>query len=270
MPLTPNLHAALIDITRTAARDQIMPRFRTLTPEDISTKSSPEDLVTQADLAAEAQIARACRALFPDALIIGEEAVENDPSLLAGLAGAARAVIIDPVDGTSNFAQGLATFGVILAVVEHGETIFGLLYDPVLDDWVMAHKGGGAWYCREGAAPRQLGPWPARPAERACGYLSLALFAPDKRAAVAATFPPYARLNTLGCSCHEYRQMALGHAQFMVSPMTKPWDHAAGALIVEECGGQVLNGRGQRWTPATPVAPITARSHHEQAAPILP
>jgi fructose-1,6-bisphosphatase/inositol monophosphatase family enzyme len=135
--------ARCIEIVRAAARSEIMPRFRRLGPDDVRAKSAPDDLVTEADLAAEDAISRDLAQDFPDALILGEEAVESDPTLLDRLPDAELAFVIDPVDGTWNFAAGLATFGVILAVVEKGETVMGLLYDPVLDDWVVARKGLG-------------------------------------------------------------------------------------------------------------------------------
>lgn len=267
MRLTTEQEAALVAIVRHAAQTEIMPRFRSLPPEAIAAKSGPEDLVTEADLATEARISAGVRALLPEALVIGEEAVAADPSLLEGLAKAPLAVVIDPVDGTNNFADGLATFGVILAVVARGETVFGLLFDPVMEDWILARRGGGAWLCRDGSAPQRLRPQAARPVARTRAWVNLALYPQDQRLAVMQGFPPFARVTTLGCSCHEYRQMALGHVQAMVSPVAKPWDHAAGALVIEEIGGSVCNGTGARWTPATPQAPIIARLHPDQPVP---
>lgn len=268
MPITPEQENALIDIARRVAREEIMPRFRSLPPEAITAKSGPEDLVTEADLAAEARITAEVRALLPDTPVIGEEAVEADPALLEGVATADRVVIIDPVDGTNNFATGLTIFGVILAVVEQGETIFGLLLDPVMDDWVMARRDGGAWYCRDGAEPVRLGPYVAQPVARTRAWVNLAIFADSEaRAAILPGFAPFARISSLGCSCHEYRQMARGHVHVTVSPTAKLWDHAAGALVIEEIGGTVTNGTGARWTPAQPQAPITARIAPGQAVP---
>ena len=154
MSLSPDLEEALIALVRRVAKSEILPRFRRLPDSDIRSKSAPDDLVTEADERAEAAMSAAVAQMMPEALVIGEEAVSADPTILAGLAEAERAVIIDPVDGTWNFAKGLATFGVVLAVAERGETVFGLLYDPVMDDWVMANRGGGTWYCRPDAAPR--------------------------------------------------------------------------------------------------------------------
>ncbi|MDB6453734.1 inositol monophosphatase family protein [Falsirhodobacter sp. 20TX0035] len=246
----------LIDAVRRAAREEILPRFRNLSPDAIGMKSGPQDLVTVADTAAERSIAAAARALCPGALIVGEEAVEADPALLDRLATADHAVIIDPIDGTGNFVNGMASFGTILAVTEAGQTVFGLLYDPVGDDWIMATKGQGAWYVRPGQPPRRLTGPRAVPLAEARAFVPLFLYPPDRRAAVAGTLPFFARASDLRCSCHEYRQFALGHAEVIVSPMAKPWDHAAGMLVAAECGGTGWSNGRPGYDPARPLPPI--------------
>ncbi len=139
-PMTPAQQAALINLVRRAARAEIMPRFRNLAQGDITTKSGPHDLVTEADHQAEAMIARGLQRMFPHALIIGEEAVAAKPSLREDVSAAELAIIIDPVDGTWNFAHGLPLFGVIIAVTRFGRPVLGLLYDPVADDWIISDE----------------------------------------------------------------------------------------------------------------------------------
>lgn len=258
MELTDEIIQGLIGAVRDASRKEILPRFRNLTPESVASKSGPDDLVTVADIAAEAMIAKEVAGWLPGALIIGEEAVEDDPSLLDALPETKLAVIIDPIDGTTNFASGLAVFGVILAVLVDGETVFGLLYDPVMDDWVMAQRGKGAWYVKPGKSPRRLhGPGAKQEAE--ChGYIPLVLYPASQRARIASTFPRYKRVSCLHCSCHEYRMLALGHADFIVSPIPKPWDHAAGVLVVEECGGVVFSGMSSGYDPCRPRSPLVS------------
>lgn len=246
----------LIEAVRNAAREEILPRFRNLSPDAIEVKTGPQDLVTVADKAAERAIAAAAERLCPGALVVGEEAVEADPSLMNRLATADHAVIIDPIDGTGNFVNGMATFGTILAVTMAGETVFGLLYDPVGDDWIMATKGKGAWYCRPGHPPRRLTSPRAVPLAGARAFVPLFLYPPDRRPAVAATLPAFARTSDLRCSCHEYRQFALGHAEVIVSPMAKPWDHAAGMLVVAECGGVGWSNGRMGYDPARPAPPV--------------
>ncbi len=176
MPLTRDEESFLIDIVREAARQHILPRFRALPEDAIASKTADDDLVTIADQQAEKHIAAALAGgALGEVLVVGEEAVEEDPGLPGRIPGAARAVIVDPVDGTWNFAHGLANFGVIVAVVEEGETVFSLLYDPVVDDWILARKGGGTWFCRPDAEPRRL-TMPVHPSPATGGFLPLRLF----------------------------------------------------------------------------------------------
>ena len=134
----------LSDLLRRAAKAEILPRFRRLGAGDVRAKTEATDLVTEADEQAERMMKAEAAKLWPDALFIGEESVAADPALLDGLKGADLAIIVDPVDGTFNFASGIPAFGVMASVVSKGETVAGIIYDPMGDDWVMAEKGGGA------------------------------------------------------------------------------------------------------------------------------
>ena len=100
-----------------------MPSFRSLRPEDIHSKDTPgdpDDLVTIVDKAAERYLIDALSEVVPGAAFIGEEAVSDDPALVDALSARAPAWLIDPIDGTKNFAHGNADFGVMLALVEGG------------------------------------------------------------------------------------------------------------------------------------------------------
>src|SRR5690606_36122452 len=89
------------------AEREIMPRFRNAAASNVAEKTSSVDLVTQADLLSEAYITAKLRERFPGALIVGEEAYDADPSVVPALAEAELGFVIDPVDGTFNFAAGL-------------------------------------------------------------------------------------------------------------------------------------------------------------------
>lgn len=238
--------ASLIETVRTVAKAEILPHFRNLDLQEIDSKSSPDDLVTIADRAAELAITKAVHEIMPEAAIVGEEAVSADKSVLARVKEPGQVVVIDPIDGTWNFANGIATYGVILAVIEDGETIFGLLYDPSYDDWIMARKGEGAFFCRPDGTkrPLNLAPPPESVAET-FGYVGMYLFKKDRQAQLAATLPNFRRTTNLRCSCHEYRMLAQGASQFCLNGMLNVWDHAAGVLIYQEAGGvaRLLDGR---------------------------
>ncbi|MEH6390262.1 MAG: inositol monophosphatase [Sulfitobacter sp.] len=242
-PLPPVLNKAqqaqVVNILRRAAKAEVLPRFRNLSDLEVHTKTGPFDLVTAADLAAEAMITRALTRAFPSALIVGEEAVGQNPHLLDKIVSAPLAFILDPIDGTSNFAHGLSTFGMILAVTRFGKPAFGVIYDPVNDDWVIGDDFAAPRFERSSGISRPLGVSIGKPLADLTGYVPLGNFPTALRPRIAATLPGFGKVNSLRCSAHEYRTLAQGHADFMLSGTLQPWDHAAGALICAQAGAHV-------------------------------
>ncbi|WP_146590085.1 inositol monophosphatase family protein [Puniceibacterium confluentis] len=246
--ITPAQRTSLINLIRRAARTEILPRFRDLSSVQIDQKTGPQDLVTEADRAAERMIARGLIGLFPNALIVGEEDVASNPGLVDKIADAPLAFTIDPVDGTWNFAHGLTQFGVILSATRFGTPVFGLLYDPVMDDVIVADDTGPAQLIRPRRATRTLSVSKGGAVADLTGYVGLYLLAKDKQAAMAATYPKFQRVTSLRCACHEFRMLAQGHVDFVFAAGLTPWDHAAGVLITQRAGGHValLDGSDYR------------------------
>lgn len=242
-PLPPALtkaqQANVINVVRRAAKSEILPRFRRLGSADIRTKSRADDLVTEADIAAEAMIARALQIAFPSALVIGEEAVAKDASILDGIGDAQLAFHIDPIDGTWNFAHGLGIFGVIIAATRYGKPVFGLIYDPLADDWAVVSEDGTAQMQRPFGPARDLKVAMGKPLEEMSGFIPLHMFSGAKQAQLAATLPGFVRTHPLRCSAHEYRMIAQGHVDFVLTESLNSWDHAAGALICQQAGAHV-------------------------------
>ncbi|MEX0913632.1 MAG: inositol monophosphatase family protein, partial [Demequina sp.] len=120
----------------TAMRDvsdaEIRPRFRALADGDIHLKG-PGDFVTEADLAAERELTTRLQAIR-DIPVVGEEATAADPSLPDRLADQPAAWVVDPVDGTANFVKGSPTYAVMVALVEHGESVAGWILHPETGD----------------------------------------------------------------------------------------------------------------------------------------
>jgi hypothetical protein len=154
--LTRKQKSEMIEIVRDVAKAEILPRFRRLSDGAVSFKTSFDDLVTEADVASEKALTQRFQTLLPHAVIIGEEAVSEDESLLDQIDTNELVVIIDPIDGTWNFAHGLSTFGVLIAAIYQGETVYGLLYDPLNDDWIETSLGEGSWFVRPDQLPRRL------------------------------------------------------------------------------------------------------------------
>lgn len=228
--------SVLIAAVRAAAGAAILPRFRALSPDEIAEKSGPSDLVTVADTEAEAQIVARLGRDWPDALVLGEEMVARDAGLRDAMAEADPAVILDPVDGTWNFARGVSIFGVILAVARAGRPVWGMIYDPVWDDWVES-DGRESWLVSVQGRQRLATAAP-RAKRQLSGYCPQALYPAGPRRAAALAGLNYARLTSLRCAAHEYRLLAQGAVDFILSgPVPHPWDHAAGVLAVQGAGG---------------------------------
>ena len=231
--------ARLLTAVRRVAAEEILPRFRSLEDHQIAEKSHRFDLVTDADIRTEERLTEIIAHDLPGALIVGEEAVSRDAGALAGLAEAELAVILDPVDGTWNFANGLAVFGTIVAVAERGRTTWGAIHDTMSDTWIEAWAGGGAARVMADGRrrPLRLSDAPA-PLGELCGYSHSFLFPDAALRRLFTRLPDLRRVTSLRCSAWEYRMIAEGRGEdFCLSPVLNPWDHAAGCLILREAGG---------------------------------
>src|SRR5271170_5691242 len=225
------------EILAFAARTEIMPRFRQLAPAQIRRKSSAFDLVTEADEAAEAVIAAALTAAFPGAVVIGEESAHKEPALLDTIADAELAFIVDPVDGTRNFASNLPLFGVMAAVTIRGEIVAGVIYDPVCRDWAYAARGGGALVEQEDGARSPLRVADPAPLTGMDGLIGTTFLAEPLRTTVNSNLSRLATAASLRCAAHEYRATAAGFCHVLFHSRLMPWDHAAGWLLHREAGG---------------------------------
>jgi fructose-1,6-bisphosphatase/inositol monophosphatase family enzyme len=238
----------LSDILRESARVEVMPRFRNLGEGGVRQKKSAIDVVTEADEAAERMISAALGRAFPGALIVGEEAASADPSIIAGLVDADLAVVIDPVDGTLNYASDLPLFAVMAAALVRGEPVGAVIHDPNIDDCAMALRGEGAWMEAADGACRDLRVAAAGPLTEMTGMVSWKYFDEPRRSTIPAAFPRFADVSSLRCCGHEYRLGAAGTVHFLIYGRLNPWDHAPGSLLYAEAGGHVrmLDGSSYR------------------------
>ncbi len=244
---------AVADLIRAVAREEIMGRFRALEKGDVQEKSGPCDLVTVADTAAEAALARGLADLAPGIPVVGEEGAADDPAVLDALYGSGPAWVVDPVDGTRAFSEGRAGFGVLLALVEDGATRAGWLYDPMADRLFYAAAGQGAWL---DDTPLTI---PAPPG-----------LGPDASGALPR---PWANAVRKATGCHTrgfasalgaYTAVARGYVQFAGLRALNPWDHAAGVLLINEAGGTARLLTGDAYHPAPDQGEILAA-----ASPIM-
>jgi fructose-1,6-bisphosphatase/inositol monophosphatase family enzyme len=239
----------IAELLRDAARTEIMPRFRRLGAGDVRHKTGPLDLVTDADEAAERLIAAGLTARFPGCLVVGEEGAAADPALLGRLAEADLAFVVDPVDGTANFAGGLPLFGCMVAAIVRGEVVAGWIHDPLGDDTAVALRGEGAWIETPDGRRTPLRVAAPAPLGRMLGDLSWTYLREPLRTRVASRLPLLAGAVGLRCAAHSYRMAASGHLHLLLFNRLLPWDHAAGCLLHREAGGFAAGFDGQPYSP---------------------
>jgi fructose-1,6-bisphosphatase/inositol monophosphatase family enzyme len=238
-PLSRAQRTQILSLVRRAARAEILPRFRQLDGHQIAQKGDPQDLVTEADHAAEAMIARGLQAMFPHALIVGEENATARPEILNKIAEAELCFTVDPVDGTWNYAKGLTLFGVMVSILRFGVPVYGLLYDPVMDDAIWADTENPAQMLNKRRIARPVRVSGGGPVEDLVGSVPLYLAPKDKQAPIAAQMPRFQRTVMMRCACHEYRMLAQGQLDFVLFAKLTAWDHPAGVLIAKQAGGHV-------------------------------
>jgi len=225
------------------ARDAVMPKFQALRDDEIHHKPTAghvDDIVTEADRRAEAQLTEGLLSLVPSACVVGEEAAHNDPALIGLVHGDRPAWIVDPLDGTSNFATGSDAFGIMVGLALGGEVHFAWIHLPARNEVFVAESGGGAFL--NGARLRVPPPDDRTPR----GALFLRYMPPEIREHVLKSTSDHivATAHT-GAAAVEYTEISRGRKEFAIYYRLLPWDHGAPALVLRESGGSVehLDGR---------------------------
>ena len=226
------------DLLRQCAREIIMPYHGKLEEHQKQFKNdNARSMVTVADHEAEKFLSEKLTALIPGSYVVGEESSEDDPGLINHLKDPDKTVwVIDPVDGTNNYGTGSNTFCVIIALVSGGETKMGWIYDPVNDSMAFAEKGKGAFI--DGKKHNVDRNWPV---ENTHGYSGYRMDAEEK--------PQNIKMSSLHCSGLEYFRIVKGERAFSLYHHTKPWDHLAGTLLVQEAGGVCSKWDGSPYRP---------------------
>jgi fructose-1,6-bisphosphatase/inositol monophosphatase family enzyme len=225
----PQVEAAV----REAAAVEIMPRFRRLATDEIVEKAGPHDLVTVADRLAEKHLTSALTALLPGSVVVGEEAVAEDPSTYEALKGDAPVWIVDPVDGTQQFVQGDPGFCTLVALAHRGELLASWTYAPVAGELAVAVRGGGAHL--NGARLTAGSPEPGADLRIAKSHPDYTT-AEEKRALRGVDTEGVAARDC-GSAGLEYLRIARGALDAVAFSWENAWDHAAGLLLVAEAGG---------------------------------
>lgn len=234
------------DLLREAAAAAILPRFQRLADGDIEEKM-PGELVTIADREAETLIAQGLSRLRPAARIVGEEGCATDPRLLDRL-GDGTVWLIDPLDGTGNFAAGRTPFSVMVALLEEGETVAAWMLDPVTGGLAIAERGSGAFLNGRRIETAHGSPGAS---DLRGAVFSRFMPTPVSQKVLARTGMLRETLPGLMCAGAEYPAVAAGEQHFALFWRTLPWDHAPGVLFLNEAGGKAARLDGSRYRAAS-------------------
>ncbi|MCW2867790.1 MAG: suhB 2 [Marmoricola sp.] len=226
----------LLDLARTIAREAgaLVTRLRVEGVEVAATKSSPVDVVTAADRAAEELVRRRLREARPDDAVLGEEGDD-----VAGTTGVRW--VVDPIDGTVNYLYGLPHWSVSLAAERDGVVVAGVVHCPPLEEEYAAVLGGGAT-CRDRRGERPLGERSGPPLGRSLvgtGFSYEEHRRAEQAAAVARMLPRVRDVRRLGSCALDLCGVATGTLDAYVEAGPQLWDHAAGALVARESGVRV-------------------------------
>ncbi len=211
----------------TLAKTEVLSRFEQVSAE-IKADGS---LLTEADTQMQIQTQAFLEKNWPEYAFLGEEStlVEQEQAMNS-LDGC---WILDPVDGTSNFAIGIPVYSVSLALMIQGEIVVGLVYDPSRDEMFAARKGMGA--------ELNNNPLQAQTPKTALSQCSSIVDFKRLQPALAtrlATQAPYSSQRSFGSVALDWCWIAAGRGQVYLHGAQNIWDYAAGWLILEEAGGQ--------------------------------
>lgn len=224
--------------------DELMPHFKNLNSADITQKSD-DSVVTIADKACEIELLKRLNNILPDAAILGEESYEQDPSIKDNIHKKGYCWVVDPLDGTHNFARGDERFGMIIALLKEGKPVAGFLYCPTTQEMFYTVKGRGVFDINDTPILpfKKRKDLRKRQKKSMHGFSNYIYF--GKHNELSFTQLVNKKFGYQGnkegmmfSSCIEYISMIKGESDFMINSSTKPWDHAAGQLMIQELGGK--------------------------------
>jgi len=239
-----------IELARRAGALALSFHERGLRQEQIRTKMHRADLVTEADFAVESLIIEAVQARFPDHAIYGEESADGSVPEVEWL------WLVDPIDGTTNFAHGLPIFCINIALARNGHPVLGVTYEPAAGRVYWAERGMGAMLRNADDSESPL----RASNTRDLGQALLATgFAHGRRSSTPVALAEFAALDAethavrrLGSAALAQAWVATGWLDAYWEAELKPWDAAAGLVLIEEAGGRVTDSAGKPWRLSSP------------------
>lgn len=224
-----------------AAEHELLPRFKRNDPGAWRYKKHSE-IVTEADEAADKAIIKTLKRLTPDFGILTEESPKLEGS---------RDIywIVDPLDGTTNYTAHLPLWGISIALAAEDKVFLGAISLPTLNERYFAVAGQGAW-SENGHVKAKIHVSDKQKIKDSLGLFCYG-YLPEEKDRGLKHVPQLTHQSRstrrLGAAVFEAVWVATGRGEYSVLHGIKPWDVAAGALLVREAGGEVLTPQGKRW-----------------------
>ncbi len=217
-----------------AAREELLPHFSLAE----ASRKPDGSVVTEVDLAMQRRLADQLKELRADVAFLGEEMNVDEQTEV--LASGQPVWCLDPLDGTGNFVNGIPYFAVSLALLEKGQVVLGMVYDPMRDECFMAVRNRGAFLndqpLRLTASGRRLDQTAAIiDFKRLSTTLAVRLVSES----------PFASQRNFGASALDWCWLAAGRGQLYLHGRQNIWDYAAGNLIFAEAGGRAVTLEGE-------------------------
>lgn len=228
----------LQNLVREVARTEVMPRLLNV---DISEKEDGS-MLSEADLAAQAAFAHGLPAII-DSPMLGEEMTPERQHELWQQTEGNGLRVVDPIDGTNNFINGIPHFALSVAYVKNGRAQLGVVYNPVSDECFYAERGGGAYLNGRQLPLRKV----TKRLNQAVAGVEIKYLRSGKLSSRMNTLSPFGTIRSLGSSTLDWCYLASGRYDVYVHGGQKLWDYAAGALIFEEAGGQLATLEGDEF-----------------------
>ena len=201
-------------------------------------KEGKGNIVTEYDSRVQAVLKKGLAQILPEAAFVGEEDGADQEDISAGYA-----FIVDPIDGTANFARGLQASCISVALLKDGQPVFGMIYNPYLKECFWAIKGEGAYLNDK---PIHVSD---RPMEKALILFGSSPYYPELARQTLVCLQRYLEqamdIRRVGSAALDLCSIACGRGELFFEMRLSPWDFAAGALLVEEAGGVVTGLKGE-------------------------
>jgi myo-inositol-1(or 4)-monophosphatase len=231
----------VIEACRAVGREEVMPRYLKVAHQ----RKVDGSLLTEADIAAQDALIARLQAIAPYP-VLGEEMTDAEQHAV-WQQGDEGFWCVDPIDGTSNFVNGLPFFAISVALVMNHKSVLGVVYDPGADEAFSAVRGQGAWMNGERL------PLKTPPTELGRCMAGIELKRIDRNLAGRLAFEhPFSSQRNLGASTLDWCYIAAGRLHIYLHGGQKLWDYAAGCLILHEAGGDVCKLDGSDFPAGDP------------------